>query len=34
MNLAKLQDIKSAYRSHYIKSINHPKKDIKEKTPF
>ena len=31
MNLAKLQDIKSAYRSHYIKAMNDPKKGIKEK---
>ena len=34
MNLAKLQDIKSAYRSHYIKALNNPKKDIKKETPF
>ena len=31
MNLVKFQDVKSVYRSHYIKAMNYPKKDIKEK---
>ena len=29
-----MQDIKSAYRSHYTKGMTYPKKEIKKTTPF